>query len=231
MKVSAPALLPILRSDAVGEILARLYLMPEHRWTLNALAEQAGVSLPTLTREADRMVAAGLVLEERVGRTRQLRCNRAARTFEPLHRLMSLTYGPVPVLESELSGLAGVARAYVYGSWAARHQGVEGPEPADIDVLVVGDPDQDEVFDAGERARVRLLREVNVRTVTTQSWERARPRAGTTPGARVDQAGAGPDDGDPFLRHVLANPLVPLDLDAPTTHHAVASPHGAGQEE
>jgi hypothetical protein len=224
----------------VGRILARLYLLPEQRWTLSTLAEEAAVSLPTLTREADGMVAAGLVLEERVGRTRQLRCNQAARTFEPLRQLLTLTYGPVPVLEAELSGIPGVQKAYICGSWAARHQGVIGPEPADIEVLIVGDPDPDELFAAGERARSRLLRETNIRTVSAQSWSRAQSgderahsaRDGSAQAGRAGSLGlcsglasavsTGPVGGDPvtpvaeddgaFLRHVLASPLVPLDL-------------------
>ncbi len=36
------------------------------------------------------MVRAGLLLEERVGRARRVRCNRAARTFRPLQELLAL---------------------------------------------------------------------------------------------------------------------------------------------
>ncbi len=193
MKVNVPALLPILRSDAVGEILARLYLAPDRAWTLTELAAATGVSLPTLTREVTRMVRAGLLTEERVGRTRQVRCNRDAATFPPLQQLVVLTYGPVPVLQEVLGPVRGIDEAYIYGSWAARHGGVEGPGPNDIDVLVLGNPDPDELFDAAERARGQLHREVSIRTVS--------------PGALNDVNGK-----DPFLSHVSASPRVPLDL-------------------
>lgn len=194
MKVAAPALLPILRSDAVGEILARLYVAPPRDWTLSELAASAGVSLPTLTREVTRMVRAGLLEETRVGRTRVVRSNRSARTYEPLKRLLILTYGPVPVLEEELRGITGVQEAYVYGSWAARHEGVEGPEPNDIDVVVVGSADPDALFDAAERARRRLGREVDIRSMGASSW-------------------ADGNSDDPFVRHVRSSPLVPLNLE------------------
>lgn len=193
MKTSAPALLPILRSAAVGELLARLYLDPTRRWTLSELARQARVSVATATREVDRLVAAGLAHDERVGRTRLVRANETARIFEPLRQLVSLTYGPVPVLEDELRRVAGIEQAFVYGSWAARHAGRQGPEPNDVDVLAVGNPDPDELFAAGERARSRLHREVNIRAVAPATWAAAEP-------------------SDPFLRHVQASPLVALDL-------------------
>lgn len=195
MKVSAPALLPILRSDAVGEILARLYVGTPREWTLSELAASTGVSMPTLTREITRMVKAGLLEETRVGRTRVVRANRNARTYEPLERLLTLTYGPVPVIEEELRGIPGAREAYVYGSWAARHQGIEGPEPNDIDVIVIGTADPDALFDAAERARTRLHRQVDIRSVGARSW-------------------AERDSGDPFLQHVRSSPLVRLDLEA-----------------
>ncbi len=141
------------------------------------------------------MVAAGLLQEDRIGRTRQVRANPTARLFESLRQMITLTYGPVPVLEDELRELDGVENAFVYGSWAARHEGVEGPEPHDVDVLVVGKPDVEELFEAGERARRRLQREVNIRTVSATAWTDPRP-------------------ADPFLQHVHTSPLVALDLGA-----------------
>lgn len=194
MKVAAPALLPILRSDAVGEILARLYVGPSRDWTLSQIAASTGVSMPTLTREITRMVRAGLLEETRVGRTRVVRTNRNARTYEPLKRLLTLTYGPVPVLEEELRGILGVQEAYIYGSWAARHEGFEGPEPNDIDVVVVGTADPDILFDAAERARKRLHRQVDIRTLGASSW-------------------ADRNSSDPFLQHVRSSALVRLDVE------------------
>jgi DNA-binding transcriptional ArsR family regulator len=193
MKTSSSALLPVLRSDAVGQLLARLFVHPRRAWVLKDLAAAASVSLPTATREVSRMVNAGLVAEERVGRTRQVSANTASRLFEPLQRLMLLTYGPVSVLEDELSDVAGIEGAFIYGSWAARHEGVEGSEPNDIDVLAVGDPDPDEVYDAAERAQLRLGRPVSIRRVSGASWHG--------------------ESEDPFLRNVRSSPMVALDLD------------------
>lgn len=191
MKTSVPTLLPILRSAAVGELLACLYLAPGRRWTLSELGAAARVSLPTTTREVSHLVDAGMVNEARVGRTRQLWVNEESELFAPLRRLIELTYGPGPVLSEELQGIDGIASAYVFGSWAARHQGVSGPAPNDIDAVVIGDPDADEVFEAGERARRRLHRLVSIHVIGPAVWE-------------------DPDSSDPFLHHVRANPLVEL---------------------
>ncbi|MBK5250666.1 MAG: hypothetical protein JJE50_14750, partial [Actinomycetales bacterium] len=60
--------------------------------------------------------------------------------------------------------------AYVYGSWAARWHGEVGPAPGDVDVLVVGTPDRDAVYDALEGIDSALGREVNVTFVTPERW-------------------------------------------------------------
>lgn len=195
MKTKAPALLPVLRSDAVGELLARLYLVPDTAWTVTTLAAATGLSLSTTTREITRLVEAGLLTEERVGRTRQVRANSASRLDSVLRDLITLTYGPVPVLEAELAEVGGVRKAYVYGSWAARHEGVRGAEPNDVDVLVIGDADPDVLFDAADAARRRLGLPVDIRRLSPHAW-------------------ADPASSDPFLSHVRSGPMVELDVKA-----------------
>jgi predicted nucleotidyltransferase len=193
MKVAASALLPILRSDTVGDLLARVFLSPDRRYTLSELAADLGVSLPTVVREVDRMLDAGLLLEERVGRTRRVWANPESALYGPLSTLILLTYGPKPVLEDLLTEVAGVDRAVIYGSWAARYRGETGAAPNDVDVLVVGSADPDELFEVADRARRKVGREVNIRAVPAAVWDHPAPQ-------------------DPFLQHVRRRPLVELAL-------------------
>lgn len=192
MKVSAPALLPILRSDTVGDLLARTYLSPTEAITPTRLAEEVGASLPTVSREIGRMVTSGLLKEERIGRARLVHANTSSPLYGPLSELMALTYGPRPVLERLLASIDGIELAYIYGSWAARYRGAEGGTPRDVDVLVVGSPDRDTLFDAADEARKLLRREVSIRSITRRLWDR--------PGQ------------DPFLKEVRSRPFVELDL-------------------
>lgn len=60
--------------------------------------------------------------------------------------------------------------AYLYGSWAARFQGVEGRRPVeDIDLLVLGEPDCDGLYAHIDRAAERLGRQVQV-TIREADW-------------------------------------------------------------
>jgi predicted nucleotidyltransferase len=74
------------------------------------------------------------------------------------------------VLADLLSPLQGITAAYIYGSWAARHEGVTGQRPVgDIDVLILGKPDRDELYAALNVAEERLGRPVQV-TIREPEW-------------------------------------------------------------
>jgi predicted nucleotidyltransferase len=97
------------------------------------------------------------------------------------------------VFGEEFADLVGVEVVEIFGSWAARYQGEPGPPPGDIDVLVVGPVDRDEVFSAAQRAERRLVPEVNAMVISADRWN-----------ARTD----------PIVREILARPRIPI---IPTT--------------
>jgi DNA-binding transcriptional ArsR family regulator len=192
MKAS-PSLLPLLRSRMQGELLAVLLLHPEREYSITELAEACGVSPTAVLREVERLVGGGILADRRVGRSRLVTARTDTPLYRPLSELMAVTFGPLPLLTEALSGLEGVCEAYIYGSWAARYRGEPGPPPGDVDVLVVGSPDPDALFDLAEGVSRTLGREVNVHRISPESWAA--------------------DTADPFLTSVRERPLTPLPLD------------------
>lgn len=198
VRTGAPALLPLLRSQVQGELLALLYLAPEREFTVSEAARYVEASFQSVHHEVVRLVAAGLVADRRQGNNRLVRAVTDSPISRPLTDLLAVTYGPLPVLTEALSALAGVQRAFIFGSWAARHAGEAGSPPRDVDVLVVGDVDQDDLHDLARAAETRLHREVNPRRVRPAAWEDT-------------------DDPDPFLTTLRTRPLLELHLSTATT--------------
>lgn len=58
----------------------------------------------------------------------------------------------------------------IFGSWAARYAGQPGPAPHDLDVLVVGQPTRESVYDAADRAQQRVGMPVNPMIRTVDAW-------------------------------------------------------------
>lgn len=156
-KSPAPALLPILRSRQQAEILAWLLDEPERETSLTDLSRRLGVPAPSVYREIERAAQAGLVVSRRVGQTRLVRANRQSRFFAPLRQLLVMSFGVPGRLAHSLDSIPGVQSAYIFGSWAARYMDIQGPRPVgDIDLLVLGDPNRDTVYDRITEAEPEL---------------------------------------------------------------------------
>jgi hypothetical protein len=193
MRTPSPPLLPLLRSQAQGNLLALLYLHPDREYSLTEAAALISVSVKTVHAEASRLVAAGFIADSRRGNVRLLRAVTGTPVSRPLTDLLAVTYGPLPVLTDLLAAQRGVCAAYIYGSWAARYCGEPGPVPGDVDVLVVGTADRDDLDDVARAAQERLGRPVDIRRVAPAAW-------------------AEPEPGNAFLASVRQRPLIELPL-------------------
>ena len=136
MRTSAPAILPLFRSEMQVRLLALLLLQPERSWALQELAATLAAPTSSVHRELARAEGAGLVRRDATSRPHRFQ----AATDDPLYEpLASLLRGSVGVEEQLRAALErpDVLVAMIYGSWAS---GKRRPD-SDIDVLVVGDAD------------------------------------------------------------------------------------------
>lgn len=187
-KASPPPLLPLLRSRLQAEVLTLAMLNPGREWSLTDLASRVGASVSSVQREITRAEQAGVVSSRRLGNVRLVRAADSPLTAS-LTELLLRSFGPRQVMAEELQGVEGIDAAYLFGSWAARYEGEAGRAPADLDVLVIGAPDRDELDDAAQRAEGRLAREVNV-TIRSPAWWR--------------------EGSDGFHADLMRRPLVPV---------------------
>jgi len=166
----APALLPILRSQQQGEILALLLGDLDLELSLTDIAARTGAPHPSVYREIQRAEQAGLVTTRKMGNMRLVRANTASPYYPGLADVLTRAFGVPAVLAEVLRPVGGIAAAYIYGSWAARHEGQAGQRPVgDIDVLVLGEPDRDRLYDALSTAEERLGRPIQA-TIREPAW-------------------------------------------------------------
>ena len=167
---SAPSLLPILRSQQQGEILALLLGDPDLELSLTEISERTSAPHPSVYREIERAEQAGLVTTRKVGNTRLVRANTASPYYAGLSEVLTRAFGVPAVLAEALKDVRGITAAYIYGSWAARHAGLPGQRPVgDIDMLILGNPDRDQLYSALSIAEGRLGRSVEA-TIRDAAW-------------------------------------------------------------
>ena len=189
-------MLPLLRSRVQGDLLALLYLHPDRDYSLTEAAALIGASVKSVHTEASRLITAGFVRDSRRGNVHLIRAVTDSPVSRPLTDLLAVTYGPLPVLNDLLADVEGITHAFIYGSWAARYLGEPGPVPGDVDVLVVGTADPDDLDEIARAAQHRLGRPVDIRRIRPAAW-------------------AAPDPADPFLASVRERPLLQLRVPGP----------------
>ena len=176
-------LAPIFRSEGQARLLSAV-LLGDDELSITDLADRAGMPYPTAHREVARLIEAGILQERSVGRSRLVSANPASPLVGPLREILRVATGPVPLLARELEAVPGISAAFLYGSFAARLAGVTGPAPHDIDLMVIGSPSPEAVYDACERVERLVGRPVNPTIMTSEEFRHG--------GGFVDHLQAGP---------------------------------------
>lgn len=189
--MAASDVLPVFRSDAQRKLMAYLFVNGQGgESSLTKLSQELDLPISSVQREVQLLDAAGIVASRRVGNMRLVRANEESPLYRDLRALLIKAYGPAATIVSELSAIAGIERAYIFGSWARRYAGEPGPPPNDIDLLIVGEPDLESVYRAARNAESTLAVDVNPIVVTPEEFE----------------------DPTGLVKRVRANELLPLEI-------------------
>ena len=192
MRTRPPLIAPLFRSDGQARLLSTL-LLSDDELSLTDLAERSDLAYATAHREVERLLDAGILSERLAGRTRLVRPNTSSPLARPLREIVLIATGPLPLLRQELDGIEGVESAFIFGSFAARMNGVEGATPNDIDVMIVGEPDAGAIYDACQQVEAAVRRPVNPVITTREEF----------------------DDDSGFHQQVRESPIVPILGEAP----------------
>ena len=157
-------------SDVRREILRRFFGRPGVVRHPRELARELRRSPTIVARELDRLERAGILISERIGRTRRYRVDDMSPIAAEVRSLVQKTIGIEARLRDALSGLVGVRQAFVYGSYA---RGDDRPA-SDLDLFVVGDIDQEDLTERLSRVESDLGRDVNVVSYSPAELNRIR---------------------------------------------------------
>lgn len=176
------------RSRTRQRILALLFDRPERRMHLRGISREIGVSAGTTARELERLVDAGIVNRSAEGRQVYFQAAVDSPLFEAIRTIVRRTIAAPDVLRRNLAGLDGVQRAFIYGSYARG----EVAATSDVDLMIVGSPDVDELTDRVGVAERELGRTINFSILTAEELADRRR------------------NGDRFIASVDAGPTTPV---------------------
>ena len=148
-------------------ILSLLYGHPDESFYLRQLVRITGAGNGATQRELKQLSGAGLVTCKTVGRQTFYQANRSSPVFPEMRRLLLKSSGARDVLREALSPLNDkIEVAFVYGSIAAERD----KTGSDLDLMIIGSVEFDEVIPQLGKAQEKLRREINPSVYPSEEW-------------------------------------------------------------
>jgi len=138
-------------------LLSKLMMNPDRSYYLRELSKELSIPYSMLYKEEKKLVALGIVKEERKGKVTLVSPNRKLPYFAELKSLLVKTAGLGDLMRDVLSTLKEIRYALIYGSFASG----EESESSDIDLLIVGQVDEERVLAGISQIEKEVGREVN----------------------------------------------------------------------
>ncbi len=137
--------------------MSKLVMSPDRRFYIRELAKQLDIPYGALYREVNNLVSLGILTQEKRGKITLISADKKLPYFTELKNMIMKTAGLGDLMKSALSTLNGIQYALIYGSFAS----AEESESSDVDVLVVGDLDEEDVLKAVGQLEKDVGREIN----------------------------------------------------------------------
>lgn len=153
-----------LRSKLRRDLLAYFYTNRSARVYVRELARILNVDSTNLSRELARLEKEGLLQSEVEGRQRYYSINPDYPYLKPVFTLLQGSVGIQPTLERAVRSIDGIETASIYGSLAKG----EADAASDIDVLIIGEPDQAQIAMEIRKVEKVLNRPVNYTVLTSR---------------------------------------------------------------
>jgi predicted nucleotidyltransferase len=143
-----------LRAKVLGWFFTHL----DERFFVRQLESLLKKDSTNLSRELARLEGLRILVSETEGRQKYFRVNKHSPFFEEMKGLILKTAGVVGVIKTALERIDGIKYALVYGSFAKDQEKTE----SDVDLIVIGKANLDEIEDVLSEAEQQLGRAINM---------------------------------------------------------------------
>ncbi|NOR47001.1 MAG: hypothetical protein GQ533_03000 [Methanosarcinaceae archaeon] len=185
----------IVTSKTRVKLLTLFLLNPDTEMYVREISRRIEENINAVRRELANLEDIGLLGSYFKGNLKYFVVNKQMPIYEELKSIILKTEGVSKVLHDDLQKLGSIDKAYIYGSFASG----KADGTSDIDVMIVGDVDEDSLIIDIKQLEDFLMREVNYTLYTPEEYTK-----------RLQNK-------DSFLTNVLREPNIPLIGDANET--------------
>ena len=174
----------VFKSKTRSAIFRLYFTNPDAEYYLRELERVLSIPVSMIRKELMHLEEAGIFISRKRGNLTLFSLNKSYPLFDELKSIVLKTVGAAGLLKEALGKIKGIDLAFIYGSFA-RSQEHAG---SDIDVLVVGKPDEDVLLEKIDSAEKLLKREINYTVLSRQEFMQKKQ--------------------DAFIKELLANPRI-----------------------
>jgi len=157
-----------LRSRLRRKLLTFFYVNRKARVYVRQLAAAIDEDSTNLSRELKRLAHEGFLRAEVEGRQLYYSVDREYPYLSQVFALLKGSVGIEPALRDALARVPGIESAWIYGSFARG----DADAASDIDLLIVGQPDQALLSSKMRKAEQALRREINYTVLTSRELKK-----------------------------------------------------------
>jgi len=169
----------ITKSKLREELSALYFTNPNKKYYLRELEKLLNFSLGNIRRELIKLENTGLFLIENKGNLVYYYLNQSYPLFEELKSIIFKTSGAPKIIQN-LEKFIGISQAIIYGSFA---KGEEKGD-SDIDLLIIGEVNEDKLIEVISKLERKLHREINYAIYGKEDFKKK-------------------DEGNPFILDIL----------------------------
>jgi len=147
----------ITKSKLREELLTLYFSNPNKKYYLRELERILNFSVGNIRRELIKLESTGLFLSESKGNLVYYCLNKSYPLFKELKSIIFKTSGASKMLQNILVKFKDIDRAFIYGSFAKG----EEREDSDIDLLIIGEVNEDKLIEEIGKLERKLQREIN----------------------------------------------------------------------
>ena len=180
--------LQLTKSRLRRKILSYFYTNPGARLYLREIASILKEDPGNLSKEFFKLEEEGVFISTRRGNQKCLYLNTDYPLFKELKSIVFKTIGVEGRLKEMMADIEGIKAAFIYGSFASNREKMT----SDIDLFIIGNPDEDKLIQCIESLEKMLQREINYNIYPPEEYSRK---------LKI---------GDSFLKNILKRPKIIL---------------------
>ncbi len=161
-----------LRSELRRKLLTFFYVNRNARVYVRQLAVALDVDSTNLSRELARLAQEGLLQSQVEGRQLYYSINRDYPYLKPVFALLQGSVGIQPTLRHALQSVPGIRSAWLFGGSAKNEADAAGDPGRELELLIVGKPDQALLAAETRAAGKTLRRAINSTVLSAKELKR-----------------------------------------------------------